>query len=50
MNDIGSRVDLLELGQQDLIKKFRILESILMGSNEDQIAHKRILDQVYLKM
>lgn len=35
VNDMGSRLDLLELGQQDLIKKFRILESIAMGSNDD---------------
>eukprot|EP00347_Sterkiella_histriomuscorum_P020136 403338972 len=50
VNDVGARVDLLELGQQDLIKKFRILESIAMGSNDDQLQHKRIMDQIYLKV
>ena len=50
VNDIGARLDLMELGHQDLIKKFKILESIAMGSNDDQAFHKRSLDQLYLKL
>ncbi|CDW90584.1 UNKNOWN [Stylonychia lemnae] len=48
--DIGQRVDLIELGQQDLIKKFRILESIAMGSNDEQTIYKKTLDSLYLKV
>jgi hypothetical protein len=33
--DINSRLELIELGHHDIIKKFRILESINLGVNDD---------------
>ena len=50
VTDMCSRLDLLELGQQDLVKKFRILESINLGTNDDQHFQKKTLDNLYLKV
>ena len=35
IREVSQRLDLLELGQGDLIKKFRILESVALGSQDD---------------
>ena len=47
---MSQRLDLLELGQGDLIKKFRILESVAMGNQDDQHFFKKTVDTIYLKM
>ncbi len=50
MKEVYSKCDLLELGQQDLIKKFKIVEAYALGLADEQAGAKRAFDSLFLQV